>query len=356
MHVALDLRLAAYRAGGIARYARELLEALRRLESPELTITELRSTRSPGSAGAVRLRTPPHHRLEPRTLPIELLLRNVRPDVFHAVDFVAPRVRGARIVATVHDLAFHDRPEDLTPDALAWYRKLHQSRRWTDAWIVPSRWTGERLAAIYDIDPRTIAVIPHGVPSFLAGVEPLSREQRGEYILAAGTVEPRKRLELLLDALPHIPEPPRVIVAGSPGWNSAALEARLRDTPRVEWRRDVNDTTLRELYRRALALVVPSWAEGFGLPALEAMACGAPVISSGGGALAEVTGDIALIPEPDPAAWAAAIRRVTEDEGLWATLSTSGRERSRTYTWQETARRTAAVYAESEPLPEMSRS
>lgn len=342
--VALDLRLADYRAGGIARYARELLDALRRCDDARLRLIELRAARAPARPGVARLRTPPHHRWELVALPLELRLRRVRPDVFHAVDFIAPKVPGARVVATVHDLDFLDRPDALTPDALAWYRRLDVTRRWTDAWITPSRWTAQRLAAAYDIAPARIAVIPHGVPAFLAGVVPLGRDQRDDYILAVGTVEPRKRLELLLDALPRLPEPLRLVIAGSPGWNSAALEARLRSTPRVEWHRSPSDATLRELYRRALAVAVPSWAEGFGFSALEAMACGTPVLSSGGGALPEVTGDAALTPDPDPAAWAAAISRLASQAHLWEALATAGYRRARERTWEQAALDTAQVY------------
>lgn len=341
--VALDLRLAAYRAGGITRYATELLAALRGLDIPRLAICELRSARD-ANRGGVRLRTPPHHRLERWALPAELLLQRVRPDVFHAVDFIAPPARGARVVATVHDLSFLERPQDLAPDALAWYSQLERSRRWTDAWIVPSRWTAEQLAARYGIDPATISVVPHGVPAFLRDVVPLPRATRGGYILAAGTVEPRKRLELLLDAWPQVGDELRLVVAGPRGWNADGLEARIHATPGVERRMDVDDAEMRDLYRHAVALAFPSWMEGFGLPALEAMACGTPVLSSGAGALPEVTGNAAITPDPDAAAWSEAITQIASDEPTWTRLATAGVQRAAEFRWDRAATQTAAVY------------
>jgi len=317
---------------------------LRRDPSLDIALTELHSARSNASDGAPRLRTPPHHRFEARALPLELRLRGLRPGVYHAVDFIAPRLAHTPVVATVHDLAYLDRPADLAPDALRWYRRLAEARRWTDAWIVPSQWTATRLTQAYDIDPATINVIPHGVSSFLGDAPPLPRAERGDFILAVGTVEPRKRYELLLDALGALPDTLRLVVAGATGWNAGATEARLRLLPNVEWREQVDDDTLRELYRRSLAVVVPSWAEGFGLSALEAFACGTPVISSGGGALAEVTGEAVLTPEPEPRAWAEAIVRLAEDTALWQQLSVAGLGRARQFTWRQAAARTAAVY------------
>jgi glycosyltransferase involved in cell wall biosynthesis len=336
--------LAGYRGGGIARYARELRAALGKVTGVE--VRGLRSRRDAGdTAGDLRVRTPPHHRLERVALPVELALARYRPKVFHATDFIAPSIPGSAVVATVHDLAFIHWPDDLAPDALEYYRQLGVARRRTDAWITPSRWTADDLAGIYGIDPHTIHVIPHGVSLDLLRVEPLPRAERGAYVLAVGTVEPRKRYDLLLDAIQERDDLPRLVIAGGSGWNSQMLEYRLRSANRVEWVADASDDRLRKLYREAIAVVVPSRAEGFGLPALEAMAVGTPVVSSGGGALPEVTGDAAqLVEAANGDAWRAAIERIASDTAHWERLSAAGRERAGGFSWKQAALATAQVY------------
>lgn len=344
VRVGIDLRLVGYRRGGIARYGVELLAALK--DNPGLSLLALRA-HSDDALGPrdLCLRTPPHHRLEQLSIPIELALRRARLDVYHVIDFIAPRMGRTPVIATVHDLAFRHWPNDLAPDALAYYRTIERSRRWTDGWIVPSEWTAGDLADVYGVAREAIHVIPHGDSLGLGEQPPLPREDRGDFILAVGTIEPRKRYDLLLDAVTELHPLVSLIVAGAPGWNTADTQRRLRSTEGVSWLESADDVRLRALYREALAVVVPSRAEGFGLSALEGMAAGTPVISSGGGALAEVTGAASLcVIENDPEAWAEAIRRVVTDAGLWNRMSADGRSRAREYSWRTAADATAAVY------------
>jgi glycosyltransferase involved in cell wall biosynthesis len=346
LRVALDMRLAGYRPGGIARYAAELAAALAAL--PSIDVLPLRARRdTTADPRAVRLRTPPHHRLERYAIPVELALARARPAVYHATDFIAPRLPGVPCVATVHDLAFHHWPDDLQPAALAYYQQLAASRRWTTRWITPSRWTARELAQRYEIHPERVTVIPHGVSLVSSGEGGVPRAARGDFLLAVGTVEPRKRFDLLLDALALAERPLKLVVVGTPGWNAGATEARLRATPGVTWRERVADDELRRLYREAVALVVPSRAEGFGLPALEAMACGTPVLSSGGGALPEVTGDAALVVSEAPVRWAAAMTHVVDDTALWQRLADAGLTRAARFSWAQAAHATAQVYRQA---------
>jgi glycosyltransferase involved in cell wall biosynthesis len=343
LHVALDMRLADYRTGGIARYAEELARAL--ADIPGIELLPVRTRRgATDDATSVYLRTPPHHRLERYAIGIELALARQRLDIYHATDFVAPRLPRVARVATVHDLAFQHWPEDLEPDALTYYRGLAASRRWTRRWITPSRWTARELAQTYTIDPALISVIPHGVSIGLCGDGHLPREQRQGFLLAVGTIEPRKRYDLLLDALALTTCRPPIVVVGASGWNAGACEGRLRSTPGVTWLGAVANAELRRLYREAVALLVPSRAEGFGLPALEAMASGTPVLSSGGGALPEVTADAALVVADAPARWAAAMERIVADTDTWQRLSEAGLARARNFTWARAAQATAEVY------------
>ena len=346
LRVAFDMRLAGYRAGGIARYATDLADALRR--QPGIDLVPLRAARdSTADPSAVRFRTPPHHRLERYAIPAELLLRRVRPDVYHAVDLVAPVLPRVPVVATVYDLAFLRWPEDLAADALAYYRQLARSARWTREWIVPSAWTANDLIERYRVDPARVTVIPLGLTPEAGGEPPLPRAERGAYVLAVGTVEPRKRYDLLLDALDLVDPGVRLVVVGHPGWRAGAVQERLRAgaaAGRVDWRVGASDAEVWRLYREALAVVLPSRVEGFGLAALEGMASGTPVISSGGGALPEVTGDAALEVAGGPAEWAAAIQRVVGDDALWRALSAAGAARARRFDWDAAAAATAAVY------------
>ncbi len=344
LKVAIDLRLAGYRMGGIARYATELHQALRGV--PNLSVRAIRSRADATAAeDSLRFRTPPHHRFERYSIAVEAALARERFDVYHATDFIAPRMPRTAIVATVHDLAFLRRPGDLEESARAYYSGIQKARSWTDAWLTPSQWTADDLSEQFDIDPASITVVPHGAPLDLQRQPVVPRDARGGYILAVGTIEPRKRYDLLLDALALVPDPPQLQIVGRPGWNSEITEQRLETTTGVHWRRDADDDALRHLYRNAFAVVIPSHTEGFGFAALEAMACGTPVISSNQGALPEVTGLAALVPTgDDPNAWAEAIARIQHDEQLWNELSAFGQRRAREFSWSRAAHDTAAVY------------
>lgn len=344
LRAVIDLRLAGYRAGGIARYAQELYRALER--RPDVRVQAIRAVKDP-DAGTddLHFRTPPHHRFERYALGVEMALARQRPDVFHATDFIVPRLPRIATVATVHDLAFLRSPQHLTQDSRRYYEQLGQSKAWTDHWITPSQWTAEDLIRSFDIPPDSVSVVPHGVPPDLVHQATPPRSEREGFILAVGTLEPRKRYDLLLDALGLMSSPPRVVLVGHSGWNTSDLEQRIEGTAGVEWRQNVPDAELRRLYRSAFAVAIPSQEEGFGLVALEAMAAGTPVVSSGHGALPEVTGLAALTPDSDdPAGWSLALERMLDDESLWNELSAFGRRRAESFSWPAAAELTVAAY------------
>ncbi len=344
LRATIDLRLAGYRTGGIARYGEELSRALARLD--DLDLIPLRAHRDQSiSLGSRRLRTPPHHRLERYSLAAELLLNRIKPDVHHAIDFIAPSLPGIPVVATVHDLEFVRHPEYLDAAGREYYGQLAYSRERTAAWITPSQWTADDLCSTFQIEPSKIFVVPHGAPEGMALRPPLTRAERSRYLLVVGTIEPRKRLDLLLDALETMENPPEVRLIGKQGWQAEEVSARIEHSRNVAWLRDVSDPILMDAYRSAWAVLVPSLSEGFGLTALEAMATGTPVLSSGHGALREVTGEAALEPDTDdPAGWAAAIERILDDEHLWNELSLFGQRRAREFDWNRSAKATAEVY------------
>lgn len=343
--VAIDLRLAGYRTAGVARYAMELAQALR--ASDEVRIIGVRSRRNRHSQHPddIVAWTPPHHRIETMSLGLEISRKLPEIDLYHAPDFIAPRWLRVPRIATVHDLAFLRWPHLLTPDSGRYYRQIFKARSWTKHWIVPSEWTRGEMIELLHVPKSDISVVPHGVPGFLDGVEPLPREERRGYLLAVGTIEPRKRYDLLLDSIDQMEDQPWLVIAGAPGWQSDETAERLRSHPAVDWRPTATDADLVRYYQRARALVVPSLDEGFGLTALEAMACGTPVVSSGAGALPEVTGPISLTPDQDtPEAWAAALSLILEDDRLWDELSRASIARATQFSWQAAAEATIKAY------------
>ncbi len=169
------------------------------------------------------------------------------------------------------------------------------------------------------------------------------------YLLSVSTLEPRKNLTFMIDVFNRLDDfDGELVLAGMPGWKCEPIFAAMRSArraSRIRYIQYVGDAELPALYTGATAFLCTSHYEGFGLPPVEAMACGTPVVSSGGGALAEVLGDAAtVIPAFDPNSWLTAIRKVIGDQALRARLIEAGNRRAAGYSWEETARRTWAVY------------
>jgi glycosyltransferase involved in cell wall biosynthesis len=280
-------------------------------------------------------------------------------DVFHATNNVFPyRVRAARHVLTVHDLTLLLFPEWHPPDRRRLMtRELDPAVRRADHVITPSHATRIDVLKCLPVEPDRVCVIPEGVSGAFA---PLPRERLttllaplglrpGEYLLFLGTLEPRKNLLRLLEAVEQAgPTIGPLVVAGGRGWGDRQLRAtlaRLQRTGRVRALGYVSDSARPPLLGGARAFVYPSLYEGFGLPPLEAMACGTPVVTSSVASLVEVVGDAALLVDPrDVAALAAALRRIWEDDALRADLAARGRAQARRFTWERTARLTLDVY------------
>ncbi len=345
--VAIDLRLAGVRTGGISRYATELYLALRKYGTLDIRSVRNRSDRvfEPGN---YQFWTPPHHKYERFGLAVETLLFARGLDLFHATDFISPGIPGLPTIATVHDLAFLEHPEYLQSDALNYYQQLGRSRMWTSGWITPSVWTANALQSAFDIERADIHVIPHGAPEGYSLREPVERRRRGNYLLAVGTVEPRKQYDVLLDAMTLLQgevDQLQLIVVGSPGWRSQETQEWLLTHPGVVWHKYATESELRDLYRNAICLLIPSQSEGFGFAALESMASGTPVISSGGGALNEVTGNAALIPTcASGEAWAETIQQLLSSDRIWECLAQAGLERASLFSWKNAALQTEAAY------------
>ena len=364
MHVAIDARLAHYTRGGIARYTLELARALAEV-GPRHRFTLLRSVRQrsglpcASNLSASPLLTPPHHRWEQLTLPIELA--RLRPDLLHSPDFIPPFRRPCPAVITVHDLGFLRFPETLTAESRRYYGQVGRAVQSAERTIAVSRHTAHDLVELAGAAEGRIRVVYNGVSPTYRPIEDRTlladvRARLGlerPYILFLGTFEPRKNLPTLVRAFRAVRARHDILLAlvGRRGWLFEPLfelidRLGLRDDVRVV--EDALEADFPAIYSGATAFAFPSLYEGFGLPPLEAMACGTPTVVADSSSLPEVVGDAALLhPPTDYEALADALIRLLEDEPLRATLRTRGRARAAQFTWTETARQALAVYREA---------
>jgi len=288
-------------------------------------------------------------------------VRRDRVDVFHGTNFRL-RARGRRgSVVTIHDLSAERLP-GLGRRRIG-QRLASRKTRWTaqraDRVIVHSHSGAADVEATFGVPADRIAVVPLGVgPDFFPEPPPQQEAVRARvapgregFILCCGSLEPRKDVPSLLRAfagLAQVRNRYRLVLAGGSGRASAevaSLAARLGLGDAVAQVGYLELAELRALYGAAALFVLPSLYEGFGLPVLEAMACGTPVVATNAASLPEVVGDAGLLAPPgDPDALAASMARVLEDRDLAADLRRRGLERAKRFTWEETAVRTLAVY------------
>jgi glycosyltransferase involved in cell wall biosynthesis len=284
-------------------------------------------------------------------------------DVFHATNYGAPRRRATRLVVTVHDLALLRFPEFGTAPLRAHVHRACARLPEAHRVVADSEATRNDLIALAGVDPARIRVV---YPGYATRFVPLDRAaacvavaQRfglhEPYILHVGTLEPRKNLVALLRAFDRLRDTAaaghRLVLVGQRGWLYepifAALDA-LRLGDRVQLVDTAQDDDLPALYTAAELFVYPSLYEGFGLPVLEAMACGTAVVTSNRSSLPEVVGDAALLVDPgDDAALADGMRRALGDRALRSTLAERALARARRFSWARCARETLAVYEEA---------
>ena len=263
-------------------------------------------------------------------------LARVRSDVLHCTTYYGPLAPRTPTVVTVHDLAVWRHPEAFGRWTRTYVpRVVPRVVRAARRVIAVSEFTASEVERLLSVSRDRIRVVPNGVD---AAFTPDGPSADGDYVLAVGTLEPRKNLARVVDAAGRLGVELRI--AGAPGWGGVDVKGA-----HVTWLGRVDDARLAELLRGARALVYPSLYEGFGIPVLEAMACGTPIVTSRGGATEEVAGGAAVLVDPlDSADIAVGIERaVRERESLRA----AGLARARGFTWDETARLTQAVYKEA---------
>ncbi len=371
MRMAIDGRLLYYRRAGIGQYTLRLVEALSRVLAPQDTLLLLHDRRyreRPVRAGQLRyvpLWTPSHHRREGVTLPLELA--PLRLDLLHSPDFVLPPRRRYAGVVTVHDLAFLRFPEWVTPDALRYYRQVRESVRSAEQVIAVSECTRRDLLELLEVEEGKVTVIYEAAGRPFRPLELNPEERRvlndrrlsvGTFALFVSTIEPRKNIPTLLrafrrmlDRYPDLEPRPRLVIAGTKGWLHEEVLGLLRQlnlAQEVAFIGAVGQDDLVWLYNAARFFVFPSLYEGFGLPPLEAMACGTPVIASNAGSLPEVVGEAGLLVDPrDVGGWAEAMARLWSDPEERADLRRRGLEQAARFSWEWAAQKTLAVYREA---------
>jgi len=298
------------------------------------------------------------HRLR-LPLPIDLFMGSV--DVFHSPDYLLPPLRGGKKLVTIHDLSFLRYPEGAEPSLRRYLNSaVPRSVERADLILADSESTRQDIVELLAVPMHKVEVLYPGVDGAFQRVEdPGKLSQVREryaldspFLLTVGTIEPLKNLVALLEAYAELKRGNRIehrlVIAGGLGWRYEAIFSRVSELSldeSVSFLDYVPEEHLPALYSLADVLVFPSLYEGFGLPPLEAMACGTPVVTSDSSSLPEVVGDAGLmVLADDRDALAEAIRVVLEDSVLRQRLVKRGLSRAAQFTWQATGERLLSIY------------
>lgn len=291
---------------------------------------------------------------------LPLALARAGADLYHGAAYAMPMLAGVPAIVTVHDLAFFRVPETF-PRAQGFY--LRAATRWSArraaALVAVSAHTRRELIDVLGADPGRVHVVPNGADDTFRPLPPDDvqawRRRAGlpeRFFLTVGTLQPRKNIGTLLAAHARLraddPTTPDLVVAGAPGWGDDDPVRRVADlglAGHVHFPGYLPPEDLPRLYNAATVFACPSRYEGFGLPVLEAMACGTPVVVSDASSLPEVAGAAGVLVGPDDTAgWAAALSALAADPDRRAALSAAGLARAARFTWRRAARETTAVY------------
>ncbi len=364
MRILVDYRPALRQRTGVGEYIHELIRAFARRGTDEVTLFTSSWKDRPSHDLSANLGA----RVIDRRIPVSVLNAlwhrmgwppvewlGGHADVVHAAHPLLIPTRSAAQVVTIHDLFFLTDPSASGAEIQRDYPRLagRHARR-ADAIVTSSDYGKRQLTERLAASPERVHVVPPGAPAWRTLGRAPNRPISG-YALFVGTLEPRKNIGTLLDAWARVvtglTHPPRLVIAGratahADGWLRRLTQAPFAHT--VEHRGYVPDDEREALYAGARVLLLPSLDEGFGLPVLEAMSAGVPVIASGRGAIPEVSGGAAELIEPtDVDAWAAAISRVLSDDAVATGMATRGLDRARAFTWDRSAAALADAYQDA---------
>jgi glycosyltransferase involved in cell wall biosynthesis len=354
INVSLVSSTATYRQTGVSRYISELENALRTHLPDGDSLVRMGDSHN-------RLRQWPPARLVWEQTVLAMNARRERLDVLHSPVNVVPLAWGGASVVTVHDLAFLRDPDHVSLRRRAWLgMAVKRSVRAADRVIAVSTNTADDLTDWVDVPRSRIDVIPSAPSPQIRPVRGQAldtfRERRGitrPFVLAVGTLEPRKNLPTLLRAFAAIRGklPHDLVMIGPDGWMTGELWRTIRELDlggRLRMTGFVSDEELGAWYSAADLFAFPSYYEGFGLPAVEAMRCGAPVLASDTSCFPEVVGDAGLLlPPDDVGGWEDAMTMLLQDSQAREQMAGRGQERASRFTWERTATLTRAAYGDA---------
>ena len=368
MRIAIDAHSVGTGLGGNESYAANLIEALAEVDS--VNDYTLYVTRDEAVA-RFRNRWPnfkvrstlPHTPLIRIPLTLSAELRSHPVDVLH-VQFTSPPFAPCPVVVSIHDLSFEHLPETFNRRSRAQLRfTVRRSARRATRILALSEHARHDIISTYRIPPDLVTAIPIAAPTHFRPVKDADELQRvrqtyginGDYILSVGSIQPRKNLARLLFAYERLRQTrpksslPKLVLVGKCAWlYHETLKAIEEIGPGVILTGYVPEADLPPLYSGALCFVYPSFFEGFGLPPLEAMKCGTPVITGDRTSLPEVVGDAGVLVNPfDIDAIASAIATMVDDSSLRSRLRIKCEQQARIFDWRETARRTLEVYKQA---------
>lgn len=367
IHVTMELDACLRQRSGIGEYATELAKRL--VEMPEIdfqgTAFNFRNRQNTAALDAMMKGRVHYNRLMPygayrrawRALPVAYeQLFSCPSDIVHFSNYIVPPRVNGKVVSTVHDMTYMRYPETMQTENLAFLQKeMPRSMERVDVVTVISEFTRQEVVSLLKLPAERVCLVHCGVGEKVAPVPfaPLAQAKgiTGPYILFLGTLEPRKNLIRLIQAFVRMrgdyAGPLQLVLAGGAGWKAEEILAAAEKVPDIVLTGFVSDSERSALYENAAAFVLPSLYEGFGIPVIEAMRDGVPVVCADAASLPEVAGGAALLVDPmDEVDIADALYKVVTDEALSAEMIKKGVENAKRFSWQDAARKLCDLYLE----------